>query len=101
MEGELVWQHIPHGVYTPKARFSQINIDLLQLDPSVWWKGVWKVKFPLKSCIFMWCLIKNKIPIWDRMKLGNLEGLGWCTLCKADEETIPHLFLHCLFVKLI
>jgi hypothetical protein len=49
----------------------------------------------------MWSLIKNKIPIWDRMKLGNMEGLGWCTLCKADEEIIPHLFLHCLFVKLI
>jgi hypothetical protein len=91
-EDELVWKHAPHGVYTPKLGYSQINIDLLQPEPSWWWKGVWKVKFPLKARIFMWCMIKNKIPTWDRMKLINLEGPGWCALCKANEETISHLF---------
>jgi hypothetical protein len=39
-ERKLVWQHNLHGVYTPKIGYTQINIDLLQHDPSWWWKGV-------------------------------------------------------------
>jgi hypothetical protein len=38
----------------------------------------------------MWCLIKNKIPTWDRIKNRKIEGPGWCPLCKGDEETGVH-----------
>jgi hypothetical protein len=52
-EDELVWQHNPLWVYTSKSGYTQLNIDLLQHEPSWWWKGVYKLKFPLKSCIFL------------------------------------------------
>jgi hypothetical protein len=76
----------PWNLYA-KSRYTQINIDILQQEPSWWWKGIWKIKCPLKSHIFLWCLIKNKVPTWDRMKLRGLEGPGWCPLCKGAEET--------------
>jgi hypothetical protein len=73
-EDELVWQHNPHGIYTPKLGYTQLNIDLHHQEPSWWWKGVWKIKFPLKSKLFLWCLIRNKVPTWDIMKHIGLEG---------------------------
>jgi hypothetical protein len=98
---ELVWKNSPHGTYTPKLGYSQLNIDLHQREPSWWWRGLWKIKFPLKARIFMWCLVKNKIPTWDRMKQRNVEGPSWCALCKANDELGVHLFISCPFVKQI
>ena len=52
---------------------------------------------PLKGNFFMWCTLDKKTPTWDIMKKRSLEGLGWCSLCKNDEETTNHLFLNCPF----
>jgi hypothetical protein len=98
-EDELVWQNSPFGEYTPKLGYTQLMIDLHNQEPVWWWKGLWKIKCPLKAHIFMWCLIKNKIPTWDRIKNRMIEGPGWCPLCKGDEETGVHLFLLCPFVR--
>jgi hypothetical protein len=51
-EDELVWKHNTHGIYFPKARYIQINIDILHQEPSWWWKGIWKIKCLLKACFF-------------------------------------------------
>jgi hypothetical protein len=96
-EDELVWKHSPFRLYTPKEGYTQIHLDLLHPDTTWWWKGIWKVKFPLKAHLFQWCLINAKVPTWDRMKLRGLEGPGWCSLCKGVEETSLHMFLDCPF----
>ena len=48
-EDELVWVHAPHGLYTPKMSYIQLNIDLQLRETQWWWKGVWKLKCPIKS----------------------------------------------------
>jgi hypothetical protein len=87
-EDELVWQKAPHGVYTPKLGYTTLSIDLLQEEPLWWWKGLWKLKAPLKSKLFMWTTLSNKVPTWDKMWKCQIEGPGWCSLCKGDSETI-------------
>jgi hypothetical protein len=67
-DDELIWKHAPLGIYTPKLGYIQLNIVQHLRDPIWWWKGPWKVHCPLKSRIFMWCLIANKVPTWDKMK---------------------------------
>jgi hypothetical protein len=47
----------------------------------------------------MWCLIIKKIPTWDRMKLCKVEGLGWCPVCRVDEENGVYIFIRCPFVR--
>jgi hypothetical protein len=99
MEDELVWKKSPHGVYTPKMGYIALNVDLLQREPSWWWRGLWKLKAPLKSKIFMWSTLFNKVPTWDKMRKCQIEGPGWCTLCKGDTETIEHILITCPFTK--
>lgn len=96
-DDELIWKFKPFRVYAPKDGYSFLMINLKPQAPDWWWKGVWKSKCPLKAQMFMWCLIRRKVPTCDRMKLRGLEGPGWCPLCKGNEETSTHLFLMCPF----
>jgi len=59
---------------------------------------LWKIKCPPKTKFFMWCAFENKVPTWDILKKRNLLGPGWCCLCKNEEETTIHLFMHCRFM---
>ena len=47
----------------------------------------------------MWCTLANKIPTLYRLQKISLEGLGWCTLCKDNEESVNHFFLTCSFTS--
>jgi hypothetical protein len=96
-EDELVWKHAEHGTYTPKLGYIHLNFDFLQRDPKWWWKGLWKSRFPLDIQIFISCILGNKISTWDRMKKRKIEGPGWCSLCRNEEEIMAHLFLSCPF----
>jgi hypothetical protein len=61
-EDKLVWNKSPLGKYTPKLGYISINIDLLQREPTWWWRGFWKVKCSQKAKILMWCVLNKKIP---------------------------------------
>jgi hypothetical protein len=100
-EDELIWASDPFGIYTPKSGYVQLNLDLHLRDPEWWWKGVWKLKYPPKSKIFLWCLLVKKVLTWDIMKKRQIEGPGWCSLCKCEEESQAHLFLFFPFSKAI
>jgi hypothetical protein len=58
-----------------------------------------EAKFPMKTRLFMWCALVNKVPTWDNIQKRTKQGSGWCCLCKNNEETILHLFLTCSFIK--
>jgi hypothetical protein len=89
----LVWKKSPHGVYSPKLGYIALNVDLLQREPCWWWRGLWKLKAPLKTKIFMWSALVNKVPTWDKMRKHQIEGPGWCSLCKGENETIDHILI--------
>jgi hypothetical protein len=84
----------PHmGFYTLKLGYIALNVDLLQREPCWWWRGLWKLKAPLKTKIFMWSTLVNKVPTWDKMRKRQIEGPGWCALCKGEIETIEHILI--------
>ena len=89
----------PGGRYTPKAGYIKLSADVFQRVLIWWWKKPWKIKSPPKTRIFMWCVLENKAPTWDNLQKRCFQGLGWCDLCKADGESIIHLFLHHPFIK--
>lgn len=62
-------------------------------DRHWWFKPLWKLGCPSKSSLFLWHILKNKVPTWDNLQKRNKQGLGWCTLCNFFEESTSHLFL--------
>jgi len=94
-EDTLIWEKDPGGEYSPKAGYLSISQEPELDGTKWWWKKLWKTKCPPKTKIFMWCAFENKVPTWDILKKRNLHGPGWCCLCKSEEETTIHLFMHC------
>ena len=60
---------------------------------------MWKLRCPAKAKLLTWSNFENKTPTRDVLQHRNHHGPGWCSVCKDDIESIPHLFIHCRFVK--
>jgi hypothetical protein len=97
-DDELICQFSPFGIYSQKVGYIHLNTERHLRDPLWWSKSLWKVHYPLRERIFIWSLIVNKVPTWDKMQIRHMEGLGWCSLCKLDNENSLHLFLLYPFV---
>jgi len=92
-EDELVWKKDPIGFYTLKSSYKAMNIDPLQQNPKWWWKGLWKMKCPQKSKIFMWATLNSQIPTWEVLIKHLIEGPGRCPLCKNSNESTLHILI--------
>eukprot|EP00253_Pinus_taeda_P022728 PITA_22728 len=91
----LMWAHGKIGVYSPKDGYVFLMEKKGWAAPEWWSRNLWKLKCPLKSRVFLWCILKRKIPTWDILQNRFFIGLGRCPLCKADGESINHLFTSC------
>jgi hypothetical protein len=59
------------------------------------WKSIWRTKAPSRMVFFTWMAVLGKILTIDNLRKRNLIVINRCCLCKANEESIDHLFLHC------
>jgi hypothetical protein len=59
------------------------------------WKGIWKVKVPLRVSFFVWTASLGKILTLDNLRKRGLIVMDWCCMCKRSGESINHLLLHC------
>ena len=62
-----------------------------------WFKEVWHWKLPLKTILFSWLLMAERILTWDILQRRGFEGPGICSLCHDAGENINHLMINCPF----
>jgi hypothetical protein len=60
------------------------------------WKSIWKVKVLPRMAFFVWTATLGKILTLDNLRERNIIVMEWCYMCKTSEESIDHLFLHCM-----
>ena len=61
---------------------------------------IWKLSILVKVKVFIWLLALDKLNVQSNLqRRGTYHALslGWCILCKKDNESIDYLFLHCDF----
>eukprot|EP00253_Pinus_taeda_P012674 PITA_12674 len=58
----LIWAHGETGDYFPKDGYKFIQSRKGWGEPEWWAKQIWKLKCPAKARLFLWCLLKKKIP---------------------------------------
>ena len=61
-QDELCWMGDPSGIYTPKAGYINLCIDILEREEKWWWWKVWKLRCPTKARLLIWTNIENKTP---------------------------------------
>eukprot|EP00253_Pinus_taeda_P029586 PITA_29586 len=94
---ELFWVHAQTGSYSPKTGYKWLMSQQGWEDPAWWSKLLWELKCPAKTRLFFSCILQKKVPTWDFLQKRGKIGPGWCSLCKANEESTTHLFLTCPF----
>ena len=67
----------------------------------MWFKEVWRWKLPLKTVIFSWLLLAERILTWNMLQRKGFEGPGICSLCHAAGENITHLIIDYPFTVLV
>ena len=53
------------------------------------------MKLPLKVLMFIWKLLHNCLPTFDKLKERGIPVAGTCMMCNDIEESAVHLFLDC------
>lgn len=85
------------GKYKAKQEYLAAFPSLEQRE--MWgWHLASKLQAPLKTWIFLWLVLKNKILTWDTPK-RSWWGSGRSSLRKENSETISSIFVHCHFTK--
>ncbi|KAL6574838.1 hypothetical protein OROMI_012123 [Orobanche minor] len=65
------------------------------------WAFVWKLDIPNKLRIFLWCLLRNSLPVMQNLERRNLHVNNICPLCLQTGETVMHIFQHCHFARVV
>lgn len=56
---------------------------------------VWDSHVQSKFSFLLWEVWWNRIPMIDNLRRRGIILPNWCCLCKGDEESVDHIFLHC------
>ena len=89
---KIWWDLDRKGKFTVKS----FNNVLITKDCSPFpWKSIWCTKAPLRVAFFVWSAALGKILTLDNLRKKNMVLVNRCGMCKKDEESVDHLFIHC------
>ena len=59
------------------------------------WKGIWKVKVPMRVAFVLWTAAHGRILTLDNLMLRGLSLANRCCMCCCFAESVGHLPIHC------
>ena len=66
--------------------------------PSQPFKFIWKSSVSYRVKVSAWLVVHGKINTCNQIQIWNPHMVlspSWCVLCRKDDESIDHLFMHC------
>ena len=91
---EFIWKATLAVEFSVKSTYKLMFEK--NLEPNDW-GNVWFNHLILKNNIFWWTTIHGKIVTIDNLIKRGFQISNRCYMCKREEESINHLFLHCRF----
>uniref|UniRef100_A0A2N9HQY3 DNA topoisomerase (ATP-hydrolyzing) n=1 Tax=Fagus sylvatica TaxID=28930 RepID=A0A2N9HQY3_FAGSY len=89
---KMHWHLTRKGVFDARSYFQALQAPRVVAFP---WKIIWGVKSPRRVAFFMWTVAWDRILTYDNLRKRGLVLAGWCCMCKGDDESVDHLFIHC------
>ena len=84
---KLVWKYSSSGAYNVSQVYHLIHkeqsttLQNTSILRSSIWSFSWKMKLPLKVLMFIWKLLHNCLPTFDKLKERGIPVAGTCVMC--------------------
>jgi len=88
----LVWSHNISDILNLKDAFEFKRHHFPKLS---WPKSVWFKDIPPSKSLFVWRLMHDKHPTYEKLIIRGCSLSSMCSLCMAQSETNFHLFFQC------
>ena len=92
IEDVMYWRVSKKDIFTVKSFFCSLAPCIGREFPS---SLVWNPWVPKRVSFFAWEAIWGRILTLDQLKRRGWALPSRCYLCKADEESANHVFIHC------
>jgi hypothetical protein len=89
---KMRWCLNRQGVFDSRSYFQALHAPGVVAFP---WKIIWGVKSPRRVAFFMWTVAWGRILTCDNLRKRGFVLASWCCMCKGDDESVDHLFIHC------
>jgi mannosylglycoprotein endo-beta-mannosidase len=86
----ISWALEPSGKFSVKSLYRK----LCQGTPRKHFSDIWKIAVPMKIRIFIWQLLRKRLPSNDNIRRRRGPSSGRCALC-SDWEDTTHIFFLC------
>ena len=95
------WEPDNSGSFSSKSAFRVIQGDR-GIQDFQFYKDIWKSRIPSRIKFFAWTLSLGKINTHDilqKRRAFQCLSPSWYVMCKQEQETLSHLFLHRGFAR--
>ena len=98
-QDKWIWTKSTSGEFSIKSAYGILcnNADLGSSNPI--WELIWKSHIHERLKMFLWRISSNLLPTKDNLDRFNNAEDQLCPLCEIEQESIVHIFLHCLVAK--
>lgn len=93
---ELTWTLERSGKFTVSSLYHK----LCQGTARKHYSELWRVAIPLKIRVFLWQLVRKRLPTNGNIQQRHGPSNGRCTLCDEHEDT-NHMFFICPMAKFL
>uniref|UniRef100_A0ACD5WHI9 Uncharacterized protein n=1 Tax=Avena sativa TaxID=4498 RepID=A0ACD5WHI9_AVESA len=87
---EISWSQSPSGAFSVGSAYR----TLFQGPELLWASHLWKAPLPLSVSIFVWQLLRDRLPSGVEVSKRNGPGDGLCPLCGIP-ESCTHIMFTC------
>ncbi|KAH9730036.1 reverse transcriptase domain-containing protein [Citrus sinensis] len=92
------WLADPKGQFTVRSCYNLLNSEANVTSSRVW-KRLWGLEVPGKVKHFFWRALMNVLPTVDNLRPRKVEVSPICPICNAENESVLHCLVECLFAQ--
>ncbi|KAH9754875.1 reverse transcriptase domain-containing protein [Citrus sinensis] len=92
------WLADPKGQFTVRSCYNLLN-SAANVTSSRVWKRLWGLEVPGKVKHFFWRALMNVLPTVDNLRPRKVEVSPICPICNAENESVLHCLVECLFAQ--
>ena len=93
---EWEWKAYPSARYTAQTTYKWMRETTVEGIQDQAFEELWKLKVPLKYGVFVWRLLRDRLPTKINLHRRQVELMDRsCPFCTSMEEKARHMFFHC------